>query len=57
MHYHFSKTLDMSLTAAIEHTKAALANHGFGVVTEIDMSGTLKKKIGAEIYPYTILGA
>ena len=57
MSYDFSKTLNMSLVDAIEHTKATLANHGFGVVTEIDMSATLKKKIDADVYPYVILGA
>ncbi len=57
MSYHFSKTLKMSMTDAIEHTKAILGGHGFGIVTEIDMTATLKKKIGVEIYPYQILGA
>lgn len=57
MRYHFSKTLELSLTDAVARTKAVLSQHGFGVVTEIDMSGTLKTKIGADLYPYIILGA
>ncbi|MCF7801351.1 MAG: DUF302 domain-containing protein [Candidatus Marinimicrobia bacterium] len=57
MSYHFSKTLSLSMEDAVTRTKEVLAKSGFGVVSEIDMSATLKKKIGAEIYPYRILGA
>ena len=57
MTYYYSKVLDMPLPQAVERTKVVLSEHGFGVVTEIDMMTTLKNKIGAEIEPYQILGA
>ena len=55
--YHFSRTVDMSFEDAIAATTAALARHGFGVLTEIDVTATLKKKLDADFKPYRILGA
>jgi uncharacterized protein (DUF302 family) len=57
MAYYFAKTIDEPFDRAIEHVTAALQKNGFGVLTTIDVKATLKKKIGAEFRPYTILGA
>lgn len=57
MTYHISKTLDLSFAEAIDRTTAVLAEHGFGVLTTIDVKATLKKKLDADFRPYTILGA
>jgi len=55
--YAFGKTVQMSYDEAIERATEALAKEGFGVLTEIDVAATLKKKLGKEIPPYKILGA
>lgn len=57
MSYHFSRTVDLSFDKAIETSVAVLQRHGFGVLTEIDVQGTLKKKLDVEFRPYRILGA
>jgi uncharacterized protein (DUF302 family) len=56
-HYGYTVRTPLSYGAAIEATTAALKQEGFGVLTTIDMQATLRAKIGAEIAPYTILGA
>jgi uncharacterized protein (DUF302 family) len=55
--YAFGKTVNMSYEKAIEAVTQALAKEGFGVLTEIDVAATLKKKLGIERAPYKILGA
>ncbi len=46
-----------SFDEVVGRTRAALADEGFGVLSEIDISGTLRAKIGAELDEYLILGA
>ena len=55
--YAFGKTVEWDYTQAIERVTQALANEGFGVLTEIDVAATLKKKLGKDMPPYKILGA
>ena len=55
--YAFGKTVGMSFEQATEAVTQALAKEGFGVLTEIDVAATLKKKLGIERPPYKILGA
>ena len=55
--YAFGKTVKMSYDVAITRATEALAKEGFGVLTEIDVAATLKKKLGKEMPPYKILGA
>ena len=55
--YHFSVTLHEEFESAVAKTRTALADHGFGIVSEIDMAATLKEKLGVDTDPYLILGA
>ncbi|MDS1115679.1 DUF302 domain-containing protein [Gordonia westfalica] len=50
-------TLTVPFDEAVERTRAALADQGFGVLTEIDVQATLKKKLDEDMEPYLILGA
>ncbi|MFY9918421.1 MAG: DUF302 domain-containing protein [Mycobacterium sp.] len=52
-----STALHTSFDDAVERTRQALAEQGFGVLTEIDMKATLKAKLGKEMEDYLILGA
>jgi len=55
--YGFNVTLKTTVSEAIERVTDALATEGFGVLTTIDVSGTLKKKLDLDRRPYHILGA
>ena len=58
MEFYLTKTLtDTSFESALEKVTAALKEVGFGVITEIDVKETLKKKIDVEFRNYKILGA
>jgi len=57
MSYYLSKTLQTSFDAAVEKVTEALKKEGFGVLTEIDMQATMKKKLDVDIQKYRILGA
>lgn len=52
-----STTLRTTFDDAIERTRTALAEQGFGILTEIDMQATLKAKLGHDMEDYRILGA
>jgi uncharacterized protein (DUF302 family) len=57
MSYALSTTVARNFTDSLAATRAALAEQGFGVLTEIDLSATLKEKIGVDVPPQVILGA
>ena len=53
----FTIALDQPYEKAVEMVTAALKEEGFGVLTEIDVKATLKKKLDEDFRPYVILGA
>ncbi|MEP7764291.1 DUF302 domain-containing protein [Sanguibacter sp. 25GB23B1] len=57
MTYGISTTLDQPFDATISAVREALSEQGFGILTEIDLAATLKKKLDVDVPPQVILGA
>jgi uncharacterized protein (DUF302 family) len=57
MGYYFSKIVESSFEEAVERATGELKKEGFGVLTQIDVRETLKKKLGVDFRKYRILGA
>jgi len=57
MSYYFSKTLKITFDEAIAKVTEELKKGGFGIITEIDVKETLKKKLNVDFRKYKILGA
>ena len=57
MTYTKTAVLDLAFPDAVERVKEALSEQGFGVLTEIDLQGTMKDKLDVDTEPYVILGA
>lgn len=55
--YGFGRTVTLTFDTALERVTQELAKEGFGVLTEIDVQATLKKKLGHDVPAYRILGA
>jgi len=57
MAYYFSRKINAGFDEAVERVTKALKEQGFGILTEIDVGATLKKKLDVDFRPYRILGA
>jgi uncharacterized protein (DUF302 family) len=57
MQYYIQKTVSLAFEAALERVREELKKEGFGVLTEIDIRDTMKKKLNEEFRDYRILGA
>jgi uncharacterized protein (DUF302 family) len=57
MSYYFSRKIDAGFDEAVSRVTDALKDQGFGILTDIDVGATLKKKLDVDFRPYRILGA
>jgi uncharacterized protein (DUF302 family) len=57
MSYYFNKTVNGTFNNVIEKVTDLLSKEGFGILTEIDIQQTLKKKLNVDFKKYKILGA
>ncbi len=57
MSYYFSRKLSTGFDETVSQITEALKDQGFGIITEIDVKDTLKKKLGVDFRNYRILGA
>ena len=57
MTYYFPKRIHGDFGSALERVRTSLATEGFGILSEIDVSATMKKKLDIDFRRYTILGA
>lgn len=57
MNYYFNKTVNGTFEEVIDNVTKGLKEEGFGILTEIDVTATLKKKLGVDFKKYRILGA
>ena len=57
MNYGYKRTVELSFEEVDDRIRSSLEEQGFGVLTEIDVKSTLKKKLDKDFQKYTILGA
>ncbi len=57
MNYYFNKIISGNFDQIVEKVTEELKKEGFGILTEIDIKATLKKKLDVDFYNYRILGA
>jgi uncharacterized protein (DUF302 family) len=55
--YAIGATVALDYACAVDRVKEELGREGFGVLTEIDVTATMKKKLDVDFRPYVILGA